>query len=398
MTDNLGQSQVIPYVIGLQKKGYQMHILSCEKPSMYEHRRKHIEKLLLKNSIIWHPIPYTSKPAVFSTLYDIKQLQKEALRIVNEYSISFLHCRSYIASVVGLHIQKKCNLPWIFDMRGFWADERVEGNIWKLKNPIYGTIYRYFKQLEKKFISNSSYIISLTHAGKHEIESWNIYKHSKTPITVIPCCADLDHFNYTTISDTDILQVKNELSISKDAFVLSYLGSFGTWYLTKEMFEFFRELLSVKTDAVFLCITPDSKHKIETLAENLNIPRNSLRILHAHRNDVPKYLSISDWSIFFIKPVYSKKASSPTKMAETLGMGIPIICNSGVGDVEEIMNECHTGIVIEEFSADNYRKTISRMFENNLNVNQKQLMDVAQCYYSLEQGIQLYSEVYKKIQ
>ena len=31
MTDQLGQSQVIPYLIGLSGKGHQIHILSAEK-------------------------------------------------------------------------------------------------------------------------------------------------------------------------------------------------------------------------------------------------------------------------------------------------------------------------------------------------------------------------------
>ena len=52
MTDNLGQSQVIPYLIGLQKLGYSIHILSCEKPQVFAHRNNHIAKLLKKNSII----------------------------------------------------------------------------------------------------------------------------------------------------------------------------------------------------------------------------------------------------------------------------------------------------------------------------------------------------------
>ena len=37
-------------------------------------------------------------------------------------------------------------------------------------------------------------------------------------------------------------------------------------------------------------------------------------------------------------PSFSKKASCPTKMGEIMNLGVPVICNKGVGDVEEIMN------------------------------------------------------------
>ena len=70
MTDNLGQSQVIPYLQGLSKKGYSIHLLSCEKPANFEKRQNHISKLLQKSGIVWHPIQYTAKPPVISTLYD----------------------------------------------------------------------------------------------------------------------------------------------------------------------------------------------------------------------------------------------------------------------------------------------------------------------------------------
>ena len=47
MTDPLGQSQVLPYIIGLSKKGYKFHLVSFEKPN----RLRKIEKSL-KESVV----------------------------------------------------------------------------------------------------------------------------------------------------------------------------------------------------------------------------------------------------------------------------------------------------------------------------------------------------------
>lgn len=54
-------------------------------------------------------------------------------------------------------------------MRGFWPDERIEGNIWSLNNPIFRVVYNYFKRQEKKYFAKADYTISLTEAGKKEI-------------------------------------------------------------------------------------------------------------------------------------------------------------------------------------------------------------------------------------
>lgn len=396
MTDNLGQSQVIPYLIGLQKRGYRIHILSCEKPQVFAHRNNHIAKLLQKNSIEWYPIPYTAKPAVISTLYDIKQLQREAIQIIRNHNVQLIHCRSYIAAQVGLYCKKKFNIPWIFDMRGFWADERIDGGIWNMKNPVFKSIYRHFKQLEKKYIAQSSHIISLTNAGKHEIETWKIHKKYPTPITVIPCCADLEHFNNTRISKQKLDELRTSLSIPASHFVLSYLGSFGTWYMTDEMFDFFKVLIDTQSNAIFLCITPDSPHALEKIARKKQIPLSALRIVKANREDVPLYASLSNWSIFFIKPLYSKKASSPTKMGELLGLGIPLVCNAGVGDVDTIMQDCTQGYVISNYNSQEYARTIDSMFTHTI-TNTQQLHNVACSYYSLQKGIEAYEGVYRAV-
>ena len=55
--------------------------------------------------------------------------------------------------------------------------------------------------------------------------------------------------------------------------------------------------------------------------------------LPGHRGDpgeVPRYLKAADVAISFIKPCYSKQSSSPTKIAEYLASGLPVVCNAGL--------------------------------------------------------------------
>ena len=74
--------------------------------------------------------------------------------------------------MAGLHLQRKYGVKFIFDMRGFWADERVDGKIWNLSNPIFNTIYKYFKKKEKAFLEEADYIISLTEHARDVIHTW----------------------------------------------------------------------------------------------------------------------------------------------------------------------------------------------------------------------------------
>jgi len=64
---------------------------------------------------------------------------------------------------------------------------------------------------------------------------------------------------------------------------------------------------------------------------------------------VPIVVSISDFSIFFILPLYSKMSSSPTKKGEIMSMGIPVICNTGIGDTDDIANKYDADYIVHKF-------------------------------------------------
>jgi hypothetical protein len=65
MTDPLGQSQVIPYLQGLSKAGYQIFLLSCEKKQVYEQNKAAIQQLLDESKIKWIPLNYTKPHPLF---------------------------------------------------------------------------------------------------------------------------------------------------------------------------------------------------------------------------------------------------------------------------------------------------------------------------------------------
>lgn len=395
MTDPLGQSQVIPYLSGLSEKGYNITLLSAEKQENYITHKSKITELLNKNNINWEPVFYTKNPPILSTLKDVFTLKNKATQLQNLHSFNIVHCRSYIAAFVGVYLKRKFGCKFVFDMRGFWPDERVDGNIWNLKNPVYKWVYSFFKRKEKQFLNFSDAIISLTHAGKDEILKWKLGDVNSEKISIIPCCADFNHFNFSNVNEETKKQWKTKLGIPENRFILNYLGSIGTWYLLEEMLLFFKILQKKVPEAMFLFITHDKTNILET-AKRLNIDTGNIKITSASRDEVPELISISNASIFFIKPVWSKKASSPTKMAELMGMGIPIIANNNVGDVDQILDENPTGITIKEFNNLAFEKAIDELLAI-ANKKESEVRELACNYFSLEKGISIFNEIYKKL-
>jgi hypothetical protein len=124
LTDPLGQSQILPYLKGLSNHNYQFTILSFEKKDRLEREKSTIEKLAKESGIEWVPMPFTSKPPLLAKFYDALQMRRKAVALQKERNFDMTHCRSYISADVGLHLKKRYGVPFFFDMRGFWADEK----------------------------------------------------------------------------------------------------------------------------------------------------------------------------------------------------------------------------------------------------------------------------------
>ena len=393
MTDPLGQSQVLPYIFGLTKKGYVFHLISFEKPEKFEQLKDHIQRLCDENNVIWHPLTYTKKPPLLSTLYDVWRMKKLAFSLHKKHSFVLSHCRSYLAALVGLEMKRIQGVKFLFDMRGFWADERVDGKIWLLSNPIFRTVYNYFKRKEKQFFLESDHVISLTHNGKNEICSWSGFEGFTEKIEVIPCCADLSKFDPKQIHDSQKQELSSKLKIADNQFVLGYVGSIGTWYMLDEMLLAFSALLTKKPDALFLIVSGDHPDFIMEQADKNGVSRSSIRIQSATHKDVSAYISLFNVSVFFIRPTYSKKASSPTKQGELMSMGIPIICNAGVGDTDMVIKKYEAGIVLDELTS----VVFSEINWDQIPFNKTLAQHGAQEFYGLETGVQRYLKVYEKI-
>lgn len=397
MTDPLGQSQVIPYLQGLSKRGYNITLMSFEKSERFENHRSEISDLLQRSGIEWVPLSYTKSPLVLSTLYDIWRMKKTAVRLHRVHSFNIVHCRSYIAAFAGLMMKQKFGTKFLFDMRGFYADERVDGGIWNRNNFLFNLVYSFFKQKEKDFLSQADYVVSLTHKAQSIIHTWKEIPNQPIPIKVIPCCADLAFFSPANVDEQYKMELQKKLELKGGEFVLSYLGSVGTWYMLDEMLDFFRCLLARKSDSKFLFITTDSPNHITQKAVAKGIPGNSIIITPSKRNELPAYLSLSSWSIFFIKPVFSKSASSPTKQGELMGMGIPHVCNAGVGDVDDIVSKRGVGMLIKDFTISDYEQAVDAMLSKRVSVNTEAIVKAAHDVYSLQHGIELYDSVYRQL-
>lgn len=378
MTDPLGQSQVLPYLLGLAKKGHVIHLISFEKPDRFENTKNEIYNICEQGNITWHPHVYTKTPPVLSTLKDIRNLYAFLKKLHNEQHFDIIHARSYISMIAAFPMQK-LGTKVLFDMRGFWADERIDGSIWNLKNPLYKCIYSFFKKREKRWVEKSDAVVSLTYAAaEYMTKEFDVSR----PIHVIPCC-----------TDEKVFAPVNENSIQSDDLV--YVGSLGTWYLLDEMLAFFKVWKDYFPQAKFRFITLESKEYILNSAKKVGLTEQDFLIGPAKRNEVAGRIEGAKAGVFFIKNSFSKMASSPVKQGEIMSMGLPIFCNTGVGDSERIIETYNSGILINEYTKKEFQRAIEEYRKTAFSVSS--IRNGAAAYFSLAQGIEKYHSIYHSL-
>jgi glycosyltransferase involved in cell wall biosynthesis len=221
-------------------------------------------------------------------------------------------------------------------------------------------------------------------------------KNKDLSIEVIPCCVDTELFNINSVNQQKANELKNQLNIKEDSFVLGYVGSIGTWYMMPEMLDFFKVLKSKKQNALFLFITNEPEEKIKSIAIQKGIDPNDIKVASCLHKEVPIYISLFDISIYFILPAYSKKASSPTKQGELMAMGIPIVCNSNVGDADKIIAEKNSGWVVSNFEEKEYVKIADKILNEPL-PDKYEIIQHGIKEFNLESGAERFRKTYERI-
>ena len=354
MLDPLGQSQVIPYLRELARAGVRFTLLSFERSAAFgtegRDRCADLKRQLAAAGIEWHWLRYHQKPSLPATMYDVANGVRLAKKLVRRNRIELLHARSHIPATIALALKRRFGTAMIFDVRGLMADEYVDAGHWRK-----GSLsYRITKSMERRALSAADGIVTLTEKIWPIINQWDGLMNRRVAHEVVPCCADLEQFSF---SQDDRARRRQELGVD-DRFVLVYSGSIDGWYLTENMADFFVALRKRNPRTYFLWLTPARHERVRALMRAIGVSEADYGLIGAAPSDVPSYLSASDAGLAFIKPCFSKLASSPTKYAEYLGCGLPLVINAGIGDSDALITREGVGALVRDFKKHEYDKAL----------------------------------------
>jgi glycosyltransferase involved in cell wall biosynthesis len=391
MTDPLGASQVLPYMMGLAALGHRITLLSLEKPTAGFTAHALVRQQCAAAGISWWPLPYRSRFPVASAVANVIALTRAARAVLARQSHDIVHCRSYMAAIAGRAMKRRFGVRFLFDMRGFWAEERLEGGGWG--RPPFGVVYRYFKRQERHFFREADAIVSLTAAARDQMAARAAGDCPLANVTVIPCCVDFDLFVAPTGAQRRA--TREMLGIAPDALVVGYLGSIGGNYMLDEMLCWFAALRSQRPNARMLFVTRNPPGQIHAAAERLGVASCEIVVRAATRDQVPQLIGIANVGIAFKQPSFSALACSPTKLGEMLALGIPMVVNSGVGDVDAVARESGAAIVVDTFDQDALSRSAAEFLAQRMDA--ADIRAAARRRFELADGVAAYDSLYSTL-
>lgn len=294
--------------------------------------------------------------------------------------VSLFHARSYPAALMALIGRIPRKKPFLFDMRGFWPEERVSAGLW----PGGGTLYRLAKHCEKMFFAYSDHIVVLTRQAKKVLVSRGV---PAARISVIPTCVNLKKFH--PLSGKKI-RSRNP--------VFCFSGNCQTWYLRDAMMQAARRLMEVFPEARLMILTGEDHAVIrrDLVAHGIHMSRTKLMRLSFEK--MPGPLQEADLGIFFIRNDPAAPGRAAIKLGEFLACGIPVLINAGVGDSDRIVSATGTGIILQKANLDYLEKKIPALRQMLADpLTSRRCRGAAKTHFDLRSGIRSYRKLYQAL-
>ncbi|WP_245516319.1 glycosyltransferase [Ancylobacter aquaticus] len=280
--------------------------------------------------INWLPQRFRYWPPLIAPALSMLRMAWLVRREVRRRGVRLIHARSYIPAAVALVVGRMTGVPFIFDMRALWPEELITAG--RLRRG--SLLHRAIVAAERACVRRAAAVVSLTHAAVEYLNRLYPEEMAGRPVVVIPTCADLDRY---------VPPLRKPGS--------RVVGCLGTvlsgWFRIDWLASFLAVAARRDPSVLFEITTRDDPRQVRALMGADPAVQSRLSVAPSPADRVQEELQGQFVSVMFFTDGLGKLGSSPTRMGEILGCGIPVVANDGVGDVAGIIREHRVGVLAD---------------------------------------------------
>lgn len=353
----LTQTQAVAYLEGLARVGYGIVLLTFEPEPLTGAETQEWRERMTARGITWHWTRYHKWPSVPATFWDVVWGICRSLVLIRRYRVRLVHARAHVPGMMALMLKWLTGVRFLFDCRGLMAEEYTDAGHW----PAGGLLYRMTKRAERRIIAAADGLVVLTARAKELLETWYPRELAGTPVEVVPCCVDLRRAREQGAQAGSRI----ETAVPRR---LAYVGKLGGWYATEEIVDFMAAFRSCLPEVRWSILTQSDpgtlRARLTQRGFNGNVTVGSVPAENVHAE-----LQECDAGLSFIHPSLSKQASSPTKVAEYLAAGLPVVSTAGIGELDRLLRGDDTpggravGVLMHELNPEAYQQAARELLE-----------------------------------
>lgn len=309
LAEGIGASQVLAYVERLAQRGIDIRLHTFEKnpPSSA------VQERLSAAGVRWRPHrfgAYGARGGLARVLTGARAVRGAPL----------VHARSDLAAASTMLAGSQ---HWVWDVRSLWADQRIALDSLRAGSPE----HRVLQRIEQQAARHSDAVVTLTQRVIPVLDD----RHGAdiaTKATVIPTCVDTARFSPQPADPPDPVRVM-------------LTGTLNRYYdvpLMIRLVERWQQRRDVRLDVV----TPDRTTWDDDF-DRLGAERSA-----ATFDDMPIRVAATHvgLSVCRADAGVSLTAAMPTKIAEFLACGRPVVVNAQLGDAGKLVADHRVGVAV----------------------------------------------------
>ncbi|MEN6626039.1 MAG: glycosyltransferase family 4 protein [Candidatus Sumerlaeia bacterium] len=253
-------------------------------------------------------------------------------RVIREHGLELVHAEALYTARLAALLKAACPaVKLVFDAHGATPEEeRLMG--------AHPNRVRAMAEWERRVFAASDLNVFVSGAMREYYRER--YDLGDTPAAFVPCCIT-DH----AFPGPDAAA---PVAVPPDRPVVAYLGTLAAWQCGAEMMRLFGELSRRRPDLHYLLIMPAGDHEKarELIAAN-GLAGENVLLAELPHEQVPAALRQAHAAVMLRRDDPVNRVSSPTKFAEYLAAGCPLIMTGRIGDYSALAVQSDIGIALD---------------------------------------------------
>ena len=254
-------------------------------------------------------------------------------KICTENRINRVHAEALYSMRVALLLKERLpELKLSFDIHGATPEEEIMGGATQERIDA-------MEKWEKRALEQADLNVIVSKAMGTYLRAK--YNYTKDNFFVLPCCVAESRFPEEA--------AKPLFSLPENRTIVAYAGTLTTWQCGEEMIRLFAALHACDSNLHFLLLVPEQDHaKARELMAQQGLKEEAATLKALPYEEVPAALAQAHAGVLLRRNDPVNRVASPTKFAEYLAAGLPVLMTEGIGDYSTFSQEHKVGCVLDE--------------------------------------------------